>query len=297
MSSILSLGDLLLDVVIRYDPVSGEADMEPDAVQLWPGGSAANFAVWAARCGANVQFVSRVGRDWSGEMLVHSLDSAGVVSHVRVVDGMATGRVLVMVDHEGVRRMWSYPGTSATLSPDDLGPAWFAGLDAFHLTGYSLLRDGPRAAALRGLKLARAEGALCTLDPNPPHLIVDYGTDSYRNLLRELQFDVIFPNMEEGRLLSGEDQPEQIAYALLALSPLVVLTLGEEGCIVAERGQTHEAVRVLACPIEQALDSTGAGDAFAAAFMVEYLAGKDWHSAAKKANQCAADVVARVGAR
>lgn len=295
--NILSLGDLLLDVVIRYDPVSGEADMEPDAVQLWPGGSAANFAVWAARCGANVQFVSRVGRDWSGEMLVRSLDNAGVVAHVRVADDLPTGRVLVMVDHQGVRRMWSYPGTSATLSPDDLDPAWFRRLDAFHLTGYSLLREGPRAAALRALELARSESsALCTLDPNPSHLIVDYGTGRYRDLLLALQFDVIFPNVEEGRLLSGEDEPDRIAGSLLALSPLVVLTLGADGCMVAERGKAGVA-RFPASPIEQARDTTGAGDAFAAAFMVEYLAGRDWHSAARKANQCAAEVVARVGAR
>jgi len=295
--NILSLGDLLLDVVIRYDPVAGEADAGPDAVQLWPGGSAANFAVWAARCGADVQFVSRVGRDWSGEMLIRSLESAGAVAHVRVADDLPTGRVLVMVDHEGVRRMWSYPGTSATLHPDDLDPAWFHGLDAFHLTGYSLLREGPRAAALRAFELARSDSsALCTLDPNPSHLIVDYGISRYRDLLRALQFDVIFPNVEEGRLLSGEDEPDRIAGSLLALSPLVVLTLGADGCMVAERGK-DDVTRFPASSTEQARDTTGAGDAFAAAFVVEYLAGKDWHSAAQKANQCAAEVVARVGAR
>jgi len=193
--------------------------------------------------------------------------------------------------------MWSYPGTSATLSPDDLDAVWFRRLDAFHLTGYSLLREGPRAAALRALELARSESrALCTLDPNPSHLIIDYGTGRYRDLLRKLQFDVIFPNVEEGRLLSGEEEPDMIARSLLALSPLVVLTLGAGGFMIAKRGEAGVA-RFPASPIEQALDTTGAGDAFAAAFMVEYLAGRDWHSAAQKANQCAADVVARVGAR
>jgi sugar/nucleoside kinase (ribokinase family) len=296
--AILSVGDLLLDVVIRYDPVAGEADTGPDGVQLWPGGSAANFAVWAARCGAQVQFVSRVGRDWSGEMLVHSLDSAGVVPHVRVTDGLPTGRVLVMVDNEGVRRMWSYPGTSATISPDDLDPIWFAALDGFHLTGYSLLREGPRPAALRAFDLARSTGkTLCTLDPNPPHLIADFGPDRYCRLLSELQFDVIFPNLEEGRLLSGGDTPEEVAASLLSLSPLVVLTLGEEGCLVAHRDSAPQTVRFPASRVKEVRDTTGAGDAFAAAFVVEYLAGRNWHHAAKAANQCAADVVARVGAR
>src|SRR4051812_20728327 len=117
---LLSLGDLLLDLVVRYDPQSGEADTGPDGVQMWPGGSAANFAVWAAREGADVRFISRVGRDMPGEMLTRSLEDAGVAASVRVVDDAATGRVLVMVDDKGVRKMWSYPGASATVSVDDL---------------------------------------------------------------------------------------------------------------------------------------------------------------------------------
>ena len=208
-----------------------------------------------------------------------------MVAHVRAADDLPTGRVLVMVDHRGREADVVYPGTSATLHPDDLDPAWFRGLDAFHLTGYSLLREGPRAAALRALELARSESrASCTLDPNPSHLIVDYGVGKYQNLLRELQFDVIFPNVEEGRLLSGEDEPDRIAVSLLASSPLVVLTLGADGCMVAERGKAGVA-RFPSAFIEQARDTTGAGDAFAAAFVVEYLAGRDWHSAAQKANR------------
>src|SRR3954471_16337076 len=150
---IVSLGDLLLDVVVRYDPGSGEADTTPDAVQLWPGGSAANFAVWASRLGADVRYVSRVGRDLPGDILVRSLEDAGVTPAVRVVDSPPTGRVLVMVDPDGSRRMWSYPGASATVAVEDLDPAWFSNVDAFHLTGYSLMRDGPREAATEALRL------------------------------------------------------------------------------------------------------------------------------------------------
>ena len=139
---ILSIGDLLLDVVVRYDPALGEADAGPDAVRIEPGGSAANFAVQAARLGAQTCFVSRVGRDWAGDMLVRSLQAEGVVPQVLTIDEEPSGRVLVMVDPQGHRRMWSYPGASRTLHPDDLDPAWFSNLDAFHLTGYSLLREG-----------------------------------------------------------------------------------------------------------------------------------------------------------
>jgi len=292
---ILSLGDLLLDLVVKFDPGSGEADTAPDAVQLWPGGSAANFAVWAAHEGAEVRYISRVGRDLSGEMLVRSLQDAGVVPAVRVVDEPPTGRVLVMVDHEGLRRMWTYPGASATLSVDDLDPAWFDGLDAFHLTGYSLLREGPRAAALEALRLARAGGApLCTLDPNPSHLIVEFGLERYRHMLIECQFDIIFPNLEEGSLLTGCDSPRDIAAGLLDISPLAVLTLGNRGCLVATR---QGRLEVEAEPVEVVRDATGAGDAFAASFVVEYLRSRDLLSAAHAANRLAGSVVSRIGAR
>jgi sugar/nucleoside kinase (ribokinase family) len=296
--NILSLGDLLLDVVVRYDPLAGEADTGPEGVWIGPGGSAANFAVNAARLGANVRFISRVGRDWPGEMLARSLRDEGISAEVHVVDEASTGRVLVMVDQEGHRRMWSYPGASSTLHPDDLDERWFRDLDAFHLTGYSLLREGPREAALHALRLAREGGSpLCTLDPNPPHLIEDYGPEQFREVLAGLRFDVIFPNLEEGRLLSGlgeQSSYTKVATSLLDISPLVVLTLGEGGCVVASQGQAWE---VAAVPVEKAADVTGAGDAFAAGFIVEYLRSKNPQAAAEAANRLASQIVGKIGAR
>jgi ribokinase len=293
---ILSIGDLLLDVVVRYDPVSNEADTGPDGVQLWPGGSAANFAVWAARQGATVRYVTCVGRDLSGEMLRRTLDEPGIIPQVRISDDEPTGRVLVMIDEVGNRRMWSYPGASATIRPSDLDPQWFDNLDAFHLTGYSLLREGPRAAAHEGLRLARASGTtLCTLDPNPPHLMEDYGASAFRDLLTDLQFDIIFPNLDEAGLLSMATEPEAMAADLLALSPIVVLKLAEQGCVIATRNGLMQ--HIPPAPVEVVRDATGAGDAFAAAFTVEYLASRDLQRAGQAANRLAAEVVGRVGAR
>ena len=292
--NILSLGDLLLDLIVRYDPLSGEAEAGPEGVCIWPGGSAANFAAQAARLGASVRFVSRVGRDWAGEMLVRSLEAEGVAASVPAIGEEATGRVLVMVDPDGHRRMWSYPGASRTLDPADLDPAWFANLDAFHLTGYSLLREGPREAALTALRLAREGGApLCTLDPNPGHLIADFGPARFRDMLAELRFDVLFPNMEEGMLLSGKEEPQEIAASLLDVSPVVALTMGAEGCLVAN----EEGVFYVEAVPKAMVDATGAGDAFAAAFVVEYLGSRDLHFAAEAANRLAAEVVGRVGGR
>lgn len=297
MSSILVIGDLVLDVFVRYDPQSGEADAGPDGVRLRPGGSAANFAVHAARAGADVRFVGRVGHDLEGEMLVRSLAEAGVTPLVHTSHDTPTGRVLVMVDSRGERRMWSYPGASATLDRSDFDSdtQWLSGLDALHMTGYSLLRDGPRDAALHALGLARGKGVrLCTLDPNPPHLIVDFGAARFRDMLKELRFDIIFPNLEEGMLLTAEVRPEKIATGLLEVARTVVLTLGERGCIVAT-GET--LLHIEAASVEAVVDVTGAGDAFAASFVVEYLSTGDLQASALAANRFAALVVSRMGAR
>lgn len=289
------MGDLLLDVTVLYDPGSGELDTGPEAVQIWPGGSAANFAVYAARLGADVRYISRVGRDWAGEMLVRSLTSEGIATCVPAIEEEPSGRVLVMVDPEGHRRMWSYPGASATLSVQDLDPDWFKGIDAFHLTGYSLLREGPRAATLEALRLARLHGTpFLTLDPNPPHLIDDYGPRRFREVITGLRFEALFPNLDEGRLLTGLDNPEDVARDLLEVSPLVALKLGGDGCLVARGEQLFHAA---AGKPGQVVDATGAGDAFAAAFVVEYLDSRDPHKAADSANRLAAQVVSRLGAR
>ncbi|MDQ6694797.1 MAG: carbohydrate kinase family protein [Chloroflexota bacterium] len=293
--TVLSMGDLLLDVTIRYDPLSGETDTGPDGLLIGPGGSAANFAVHAARLGCQTRFVSRVGRDWAGEMLVRSLEGEGVTAQVRATDE-ATGRVLVMVDPQGNRRMHSYPGASQTLHQDDLDPEWFHNLDAFHLTGYSLLREGPCAAALEALRLARTLGVpFCTLDPNPGHLISSYGPADYWRLLYELQFDALFPNLEEGALLTGKVGHEEIASGLLDLSPVVALTLGDKGCMVAQR--SGSLAHVSAYSRNGVGDDTGAGDAFAAGFVVEYLSSRDPVQAARAGNRVAAQVVSRIGAR
>lgn len=157
------------------------------------------------------------------------------------------------------------------------------------------MREGPRAAALHGLDMARSGSSpLCSFDPNPPHLIVDYGAMRYRDLLARLQFDIIFPNLEEGKLLSGRETPGEIAASLLDVSPVVVLKLGERGCIVA----THEGtLEVSAAQVDRVVDVTGAGDAFAAGFVVEYLKSRDPRQAAIAANMTAGEVVRRVGAR
>lgn len=302
--AILVLGDMLLDVVVTGDLQA--AREARGAVQLYAGGSAANFAVGAARAGASVRFVGRVGDDLAGRLLVDELARAGVQPAVRVTPAVPTGTVLVLtdIDGQGGNRMLSEAGASATLAPTDLDPAWFAGPAGLHLTGYSLLRPGPAPAARHALALARAAGSMvCSMDPAPTHLIHDFGPARFRALLGDLHFDVLFPNLEEGQVITGLTEPQAVLAALRPLAPLVVLKLGSAGCLVAGNpvppARPAPPVAPTAIPAipGPVVDTTGAGDAFAAGFMVAYLRDADPLRAAQAAVRAAAAIVARVGPR
>jgi sugar/nucleoside kinase (ribokinase family) len=292
---LLVLGDMLLDVVVMGD--LGAAREARGAVQLYAGGSAANCAAGAARAGLDVRFVGRVGDDLAGRLLVAELERAGVRAGVRVTPTVPTGTVLVLydIDGQGGNRMLSEAGASTTLAPDDLDPAWCVGLAGLHLTGYSFLRPGPRAAARHALALARATspGVLCSMDPAPGHLIVDYGPARFRDLLAELRFDVLFPNLEEGQLLTGATDPAAVLAGLRALAPVIALTLGPEGCLVAWDGGQQQVPAVPAAVV----DTTGAGDAFAAGFLGAYLRARDAAAAAQAGVRAAAVIVGRLGPR
>lgn len=293
--ALLVLGDMLLDVVITGDLRA--AREAPGAVQLYAGGSAANFAVGAARAGAAVRFVGRVGDDLAGRLLVDELTRAGVTPAVRVTPDSPTGTVLVLtdIDGQGGNRMLSEAGASRTIAPADLDPAWFAGLAGLHLTGYSFLRAGPAPAARRALTLARAAGGvICSMDPAPAHLIHEYGPARFRALLADLRFDVLFPNLEEGQALTGLTDPAAVLAALRPLAPLVVLTLGPAGCLVAGDAPPPAAIPAVPGPV---VDTTGAGDAFAAGFMTAYLRARDPLRAAEAGARAAAAIVGRVGPR
>jgi ribokinase len=290
----VSMGDLVLDVIV--DGALDESRDAGESFRLTPGGSAANFAVHAVRDGGRIRFISRVGDDAAGRLLIAELARAGVITSVDTHPTVATGNVLVLrnVGRRGQERMISNPGASRYLDPAALDPIWFVGIDALHISGYSLLRSEPSPAAERAYDLARAHSpqALISLDPGPKHLIEAYGRARLWERLGSRRFAVLFPNLEEGVALTGERDPLKAARALAAVANLVVLTLGAEGCLVV----SDRIAERVAAERADAVDTTGAGDAFAAAFLVDYVRGRDPIRAARAGARAAARVVERIGA-
>jgi len=297
----VALGDLVYDVLVQSEEeeLSLESDITAHII-VRPGGSAANFAVQAARllgAGGQVSFISKVGQDDSGIALVQSLAREGVQPRVAVESGgRPTGTVLVFVNRSGRRTMVTDPGASRTLTVAELEAHadLLTTAHAFHLTSYSLFTAPPRTAALRACQLAKQGGALVSLDPSSHHLIETLGRDRYIALAEAAAADIFLPNLDEGRLLSGEYEPEAVAQVLHRFAPIVALKLGASGCLVSQQGGNIQHVAIVP---HVTVDTTGAGDAFAAAFVVGYLRSGELAVAARLANEVAAAVVGRLGAR
>lgn len=289
------VGDYAWDVLIRTNsPLQTGGDVFGE-VQLAPGGSAANTAVWAQRCGLQTRFVGKIGNDPFGQLAVDELAAEGLAADWVRSEAHLTGSVAVWIDQEGERSMVSGKGADHYLLPSELPLATLRSAAYVHLHGWSFFGDPPRSAARRAAAVARKAGARVSFDPGSFQMISQMGVEAFLAATTDLGADAVFPNLEEGQVLSGEREPEAIGARLAELygGALVALKLDASGCYVHERG---EGAYFGAAPA-RLVDSTGAGDSFAGAFLAAWRRGGSAADAARLANRVSAWVVERVGAR
>ncbi|MGH3090012.1 MAG: carbohydrate kinase family protein [Rubrobacteraceae bacterium] len=284
------VGDLLYDMVA---PVGGEVSSGVDTfatIHVSPGGSAANVASWLARLGVETRFVGRVGDDVFGEFLFDEMEKIGVEAHLARDRSLATGKVFVLVDGAGERTMITDRGASEALCPEDLYKDLFSPDSHLHLTGYSFSGGTRRETAKEALRLAREAGMSVSVDPSSIPLLEETGPGLFLEWTSGA--DLCFPNLEEGAILSGVEDPELILEELLRHYPRVVLKLGARGA--AYSGRSGETLFLPAAEV-RVVDTTGAGDALCAGFLSGWLCGEGAGASLKKGVGSAGRVVGKIG--
>lgn len=284
------IGDIAVDIrAVAGEALTRGADAR-GGIRFLPGGSAANVAVWAARRGARATCVGAVGADPWGAWLRDDLRRAGVM-----VVGPRRGRtatILAFIDAEGERTFVTDRAAALMLRPGDLPETLWDGCDVLHIPAYSLFEGSLATTTVGAVHQARAAGATISIDLSSVSLLRAYGLERFAALLTDLRPDLLFANLDEAQALFAVGTVDAAAAAMRAVTKVAVVKRGAAGVLVATDGDVWRA----AAPAD-AVDSTGAGDALAAAFLVEYTRHGDAGRAAWAGVRLAGAVVQGVGAR
>ncbi len=294
-SPLLCVGDLNWDVLAKPDHILLSGGDTTGRVQLAHGGSSANVAVWARRVGMPTGFLGKIGRDQFGQFALAKLEEEQVVPHIIWSEQHATGVVLVLIDSSGQRSMLTNQGADFFLLPHELPKDVIASAKHVHITAWSLFTDPPRAAALEAARIATDAGATVSFDPGSYQMIRQMGREEFKRATKALSIDIMFPNLEEGRALTGAQSPEDVLHILREEYPqtLMCLKLDKEGAMIAD----SSGIFKVEATKDTVIDATGAGDSFCGAFLGHYLRSKDTKAASKLAAQVAGWVVSVFGAR
>lgn len=279
---VLVVGDVIDDViVVPHGAIRPDTDTISD-IRSRPGGSAGNTASWLGHIGVSVEFVGMVG---AVDIARHSaeFESYGVVPRLQGHPTLPTGAIVVLVEGEK-RSMLTERGANDSI---DLSTVDVTGFAALHLTGYSLFTIPDPAPVTALIQRAKAAGLEICVDPGSAGFLRDYGVQRFLAAIEGAT--ILVPNLDEARVLTGLGDAAACQAALAKIFPLVAVTIDRAGVIV--NGVTVPAVDVAI------VDPTGAGDAFTAGFLGEYLTSRDAAAAALAGTRLAAVAVSSLGAR
>ncbi len=267
------------------------AQMAP-AVEI-SGGSVANSMAGLASLGGRAGYIGKVKGDQLGQVFTHDIRAAGVAFTTRSAEaGPPTARCLILVTPDGQRTMSTYLGACVELGPADIDEALIARSKVIYLEGY--LWDPPRAkeAMLKAANLAHKHGGRVALSLSDA-FCVDRHRAEFEQLIDD-HVDILFANEAESAALTGATSFDGALSTLRGRCELAVLTRGAQGAVVLSGGERFE---VSAEPVPQVVDTTGAGDLFAAGFLYGFTHGYGPGEAARIGALCAAEVISHFGAR
>lgn len=292
--SILVLGDLMVDVLALLRGPLVPASDSPGRIGMRGGGSAANTACWLASIGADTLFLGAVGDDLPGREAVESLHATGVRTALKVDPLRPTGTVIVLVDPAGERTMVPDAGANSGLRPNDLPEPEFRPGRHLHLSGYTLLNPESRPAGVAALRLAQTHGMTTSVDVASAGPLAAVGPDRFLDWIGS-PF-MLLANRDEAAVLTGIDDPAEATRALTELCDQVVVKLGPDG-VVRHDALFDRTIHVPATPVAKVVDTTGAGDAFAAGYLNAWMRDEDAEVALAAGCALAAKAISRVGGR
>lgn len=258
------------------------------------GGSAANTIVGVADFGARAAYVGKVKNDQIGQLYVHDIRAAKVAFDTpAAADGPATGCSYILVTPDGERTMNTYLGAAQNLSPADIDPAQIAASSIVYLEGYLWDPKEAKDAFLKASKIAHENGRSVALTLSDAFCVGRY-RDEFLDLIRSRTVDLVFANEAELQSLYETNDFDKALVQLRNDAKLAVVTRSEKGCVVASNDST---VAVPAFPIEKVVDTTGAGDLFAAGFLFGLVRGVNHEQAGRLGTLAAAEIIQHLGAR
>ncbi len=288
---VVCLGDVMVDVVAHLPGPLAVGSDTPAPVGLFGGGSAANTACWLASTGMPATLIGCVGDDALGRLAVAELQAAGVSAELTIDPARPTGTCIVLVSPDGERTMVPDAGANSALASPPR-----ALLDGAHLhvSGYALLNADARPAALAALAAARDAGTSVSVDAASAAPLAAAGGGEFLSWACRCPNVLLFANADEARVLSGLAEPRAAGAALAARCGEAVVKCGADGAVWAGAGG---ATLVPARRVAVVVDTTGAGDAFAAGFLAARHLRLDPLACVARGHELAAQAVAQPGAR
>lgn len=299
---VLCIGDIALDVIVQLEIDGGRDGFSafrygsdtPSKVVTRGGGAAANVASWLSSTDVQPELLARIGTDPVGHALITELEEEGVICHLREIPELATGTVVVLVDKSGERTMFPDSGANAGLSVSDLPE--LEGIQACYVSGYSLFNKISHQGVREIFNKVTEAGIPIIFDPASVGTMSAFADrDEVVKVIPTS--DVMILNESEARFLSGiEDAPvEECLQALTHLARIVVIKRNESGAIALDviSGERVSDRKVRHQPV----DTTGAGDSFAAGFIDLWLQSGDLFAAIEGGNLMAGRCVQVLGAR
>jgi sugar/nucleoside kinase (ribokinase family) len=279
-----TIGDLIEDVVVWLNSELNIGSDTDSIIVRTRGGSAANVAMFGALNGTPSRFIGQVGNDNLGEQLCASLRETGV-DMCTVAEGR-TGSIVVVVQPNGERTFLTDRGVASDLSVFDA--SHLAGVSVVHVPTYSLALEPLASTAVQYIYAARTAGALISIDASSTSVLRDYGIDRYAELIASIGPDVFLCNNDEAALLNIDS-----AHPM----PGAALTVIKRGALPVTAVTAAGVVTEVATPpVANIVDTTGAGDAFAAGFLPTYVTSRNIEDAITNGNLIAARVLRSPGA-